>query len=194
MKKLLFLVLAFLSLSVFMARSQDVDHHKHTVSVSFGAPAGWIWYMNSMYYDNYGSDLKSLYSPTTEYTNSSALMIGYSYQTGEFRLGADLAYGYVIATETPGPAFVNKTTKELTQNLFSFVPFAEWTYDSGRRYAAYFKAGLGAELAIGDLATKVRPAWELVPLGFRFGRRLYFMMELGFGSEYAGRIGIGYHF
>lgn len=196
MKKLLFLVLAFLSLSVFMARSQDVDHHKHTVSVSFGGPAGWVWYTNNLgyYYDDYGTDLKSLYSPTTDYSYNPAFQIGYSYRVNEFRLGADLGYGSLIATQTPGPAAPRMKVQEQTQHILSLVPTAEWTYDTGRRYSAYFKAGLGAELAVGDMETKIRPAWELVFLGLRIGRRLYFMCELGVGSEYVGRAGIGYHF
>lgn len=195
MKKYLFLALTLLSICAIPARAQDVGPLRHSISLTAGGPTGWIWYSNGMgYHEAYGTDLQSLYGPTRAYSYRTGFLLGYSFQVNEFRLGADLGYGSLIATETPGPALSKRPTKEQSQSLFSIVPNAEWTYDTGRYYSAYFKAGLGAELAVGDLGTRIKPAWEIVFLGLRLGRRLYFMSELGIGSEYICRAGIGYHF
>ena len=194
MKRLLLLSLTLLLLGGAAVRAQDVGNSRHTVFATIGGPPGWANYMNNHegYYYDYGGDLKSMYSPTLEYSYGASFQIGYAYRLGkEIRIGADLGYGFLTATETSGRVLPRKETREMSQQLFSVVPVVEWTYDTGKRYSAYFRAGLGAEFSYGELENKINPAWELVLVGLRFGKRFYFLCELGAGSEYVARAGVG---
>ena len=195
MKKQLSLILIFLLLGAISALAQE---KRHNLSLSIGGPVGGYRYIGSDndYYQQYGNDLKSLYKDTESVSSGTALMLGYSYRLNRyFALGGDLTYGMYTQTLTPGAAKTHRETREYVAFSFTFVPNSKVYYYSDEGFDVYLRAGLGAEFSTGSSdGNRWRAAWQITPLGIHVGKKFYYIGELGVGTEYILRMGIGYSF
>lgn len=194
MKKQLSLILFFLLLGAISALAQE---KRHNLSLSIGGPVGGLRYISSGYdYYQYGNDLKSLYKDNESITSGTALMAGYSYRLNRyFALGGDLAYGMYSQTITPGAAKTHRDTREYDAFVFSFLPNSKVYYYSDEGFDVYLRAGIGAEFSTGSRdGNRWRTAWQITPLGIHVGKKFYYIGELGVGTEYIIRMGIGYSF
>ena len=75
------------------------------------------------------------------------------------------------------------------------IPTARVNYLSRDSFRIYGSAGLGASAFYDDGDFYVYPTFELVPVGFTVGRKVYFFAEYAIGFTYlGGAAGIGYKF
>lgn len=72
------------------------------------------------------------------------------------------------------------------------LPKYRFGYLTRKTVRLYGDFGIGAGLYFG-FGSKLRPAFQINPIGLEVGNKIYGMMQIGFGSLYTGgSIGIGY--
>ena len=77
----------------------------------------------------------------------------------------------------------------------TIMPTARFKYVSREAFNMYGSVGLGLIAGYFDKEAYVYPTFQLVPVGFTFGRKVYGFGEFGLGSLYIGfNIGVGYRF
>ena len=93
------------------------------------------------------------------------------YQYDGTRKGADVGFGLTI------------------------MPTARFKYVSREAFSMYGSAGLGLMAGFFDDEAYIYPTFQLVPVGFTFGRKVYGFAEFGLGTLYIGaNVGVGYRF
>lgn len=194
MKKAIFLLSLFLiPAGTFFAQAQD---RKHDVSITIGGPTGGFRYTAGEYNYYYGTDLYGLYKTTESYSPSGAIIVGYTYRlSDQFTIGGDAAFGVYEQEIRQGSAARNRKTVTHEATVVSLMPVGEWYYFRDGGADLYMRAGFGAELSFGTIrGTRLRPCWQLTPLGVHVGSKTYFIGELGIGTEYLFRLGFGFRF
>lgn len=195
MKKAFFLLSLFLiPAGAFFAQAQD---RKHDVSITIGGPTGGYRYISGdYYYSERGSDLYGLYKTTESYNPAGAFIVGYTYRlSDQFTVGGDAALGLYDLEIRQGSAARNRKTVTHEATVVSLMPVGEWYYFRDGGADLYMRAGFGAELSFGGHdGTRLRPCWQITPLGVHVGSKTYFIGELGVGTEYLLRLGFGFRF
>ena len=194
MKRILFLCLLFLTTGAAAALAQE---RANGISISIGGPIGGARYESLGYdYGYYGSDLYGLYHDFESYSATPSLIVGYTHRiSGSVRIGGDFSVGSYTLSVTPGAASRDREIRTYDAAVFTLMPIAEWSYYSDEASDFYMRAGLGAEFSTGGRdGNRLRPCWQITPLGLHVGSKTYFLGELGFGTEYIIRLGIGFSF
>lgn len=195
MKKAFFLLSLFLiPAGAFFAQAQD---RKHDVSITIGGPTGGFRYTVDEYnYYDYGTDLYGLYKTTESYSPSGSIIVGYTYRlSDQFTVGGDAALGLYDLEIRQGSAARHQKTITHDATVVSLMPVGEWYYFRDGGADLYMRAGFGAELSFGGHdGTRLRPCWQITPLGVHVGSKTYFIGELGVGTEYLFRLGFGFRF
>lgn len=194
-----------LALLPFAAGAQDGSDdssrepvNKHQVIVWIGGStygSAFTNYCADRY--QWGADLASLYGATREYGERPNLMFGYSYLANpEWRFGVEAGWSRYVLTETPGGVYTDRPVRNLTQQVFTVLPTANWIIVDGKNAQMYIRAGLGAHLETGEAAaTKARVACQFTPLAVQIGKKgLSLNLEFGLGNVYIVRAGVGYSF
>ena len=181
---------------------------RHNLEISFGGPASGLRGLENEYYAGYEEryQLKNLYEDQEEAYGDIVLGIQYYRLFKKWlAVGVDASWGHVEATIRPGYAYqrdgdASRTT--LHQNLISVMPSvrARWLYgDLGLfsrivNIGMYSKLSAGACLSVGNYkSAQVMPAWEIVFLGWTFGSdKAYFFEEIGAGTNFLVRLGVGF--
>ena len=193
MKRILFLCLLILTGNA-VALAQEKTH---SISISLGGPIGGTRYESVGYdYGYYGSDLYGLYHDFESYSSSPSLIVGYTYKMSQnFRVGGDFSIGSYNLSVTPGAASRDREERSYDAAVFTLMPVAEWSYYSDDASDFYMRAGVGAEFSTGGRdGSRLRPCWQITPLALHVGSKTYFIGELGFGTEYIIRLGVGFSF
>lgn len=192
MKRIVYLSLLLLLAGAFSALAQD---RKHDVTITLGGPVGGGFRFSEEVYRS-GNDLYSLYKNAENYTPAGGLILGYTYRlSDQFTVGGDAGFGVYEMTVEPGYAARNRESYSYDAVAFTIMPIAEWYYYRDDAADFYMRAGFGAQIATGDYyGTRLFPSWQLTPIGVHVGSKAYFIGELGIGTEYILRIGVGFRF
>lgn len=196
------------------ARAQEQEQNpvkvtpRHNLEISFGGPASGLQGLGNMSYSDYSEryQLKNLYEEQEEAYGDIVLGVQYNYVLKEWlSVGADASWGHVTATIRPGYAYRQDNNDDMTslhQNLISVMPSvrARWLYEnlgilsSNVKFGLYSKLSAGACLSVGNYkATQLRPAWEIVLTEWTLGTdRAYFFEEIGVGTNFIVRLGVGF--
>lgn len=192
MKKFVYMSLLLLLAGTLSAQAQTLKHH---VTITMGGPVGGGFRFAEEERHS-GTDLYGLYKTTQSYSPAGSFIIGYTYRLSDrFNVGGDAAVGMYDMYIEPGSAARNQENITYDAAAFTLMPIAEWYYyrDNGAEF--YMRAGLGAQLSTGDVnGTRLYPCWQLTPVGVHVGNKTYFVSELGFGTEYIIRMGVGFRF
>ena len=204
------------------AGKEDLKDDRGTVLFSNRLPyryevnIGWAGYPGSsalsdcfsdLFYDRYVNST----SPSGSMGDIYADYAGPLYSTGNiaaefniqfkkwFALGLQANFDGLWAT-----AFSSETGERMGNCggiVFSFLPYARFTYLNRPVVKLYSAVGLGVGVGYrkydfsGFDSTIVYPSFQMTPIGIMVGKRLYGLFELGIGTVYFGcRAGIGYRF
>ena len=145
--------------------------------------------------------ISDIYSPYTGPTYSTGVLSAeFNIQFKKwFALGLQANFDGLWAT-----AFSSETGERMGNCggiVFSFLPYARFTYLNRPVVKLYSAVGLGVGVGYrkydfsGFDSTIVYPSFQMTPIGIMVGKRLYGLFELGIGTVYFGcRAGIGYRF
>lgn len=110
-----------------------------------------------------------------------------------------LHIGPVVSYYSRADRYYDMRTQEHLYNdathLVSLMADVRFQYFDRRIVGIYSGIGLGVGLGANFRNDLIgAPAWQLTALGLRVGNRVYWNMELGFGTEGFGQMGIGCRF
>lgn len=191
-------MLSLLCLGTGAVQAQDLlQTRRHSVSLSLGFTGGGYRYetFNSYEYQS-PETLKGLYKEKHESFGQPALVVDYAYRIWKnIHIGAEYSYGSAEGWITPGYAATDRKTRYSHQYINSLMPYAKWYFHYDPACHLYVKAGVGPQITSGEIeSTRLVTAWEIIPIGITLGRRIHFVGELGYGSCYFLRLGVGYNF
>lgn len=83
--------------------------------------------------------------------------------------------------------------QHLMQNYLTVMPLVSLFAVDRPHFKLYGKLAAGGQLSVGDFeGTRIRPAWQVVPLGLQWGgEKLFGFAEGGYGNVYLVRMGLG---
>ncbi len=180
--------------------AQEASQKKHYLELSVGGPAGGplLFTDDRSYYSRNGYTLKNLYEDQVFVEGTVVLGVQYGYHvTSWLNVGVEGGWGLVSAEVSPGLAYQRNNqddSKSLFQNHFSLLPSASFWWAKYRYIGLYSRVSAGAYLSIGEYQpATLNFAYEIVPLAVYIGNNtLYLFGEVGVGTYYIARYGIGF--
>ena len=107
-----------------------------------------------------------------------------------FAVGAYLSTGWNRVYRYDG----TKKAPEIDLGL-TIMTTARFKYISRKAFNMYGSVGLGLIAGLSEREAYIYPTFQIVPLGFTFGRKVYGFAEFGLGTLYVGgNIGAGFRF
>ena len=165
----------------------------HELHLSVSGPAGGGIHDDSGSLFNWGSDLYSIYEPGERVDSGPVYSLGYTYALRSWlRVGAEASIGMLWVDKGQARAWGDQV-EATWQRLYTVMPLVHLVALNAPHFKIYGKIAAGGQLSIGDYeGLKIRPAVEVVPLGFQWGgERIFGLAEFGIGNVYVGRLGIG---
>ena len=103
------------------------------------------------------------------------------------------ALGIIWADKSQARAWGDGVVEVTSQRLYTVMPVVLFVALDKRHIKIYGKVAAGGQLSIGTFEPmKIRPAFQLVPIGLQWGgEKVFALAELGFCNVYTGRIGVG---
>lgn len=159
--------------------SRDMAKYANQFSVSVSDNSALYTAMSlggiigTMFTAPFGTELGDIY-------DYGAYTLSYSHSLGKrFRIGGDITYAatYMNFKNEEG-AIQSSATMHFPMIMVS----GRCDYVRKKNFIFYGDAALGAMACIGDGAT-FSPAFQIDPLGFRFGRQVAGFLEVGFGMR-----------
>ena len=151
------------------------------------------------YYDGYSTGantLYDLYEPKTWVSGGAVFGLEYSRNLNtRFALGGDFMYGFKNISRTPGSAYEGDT-ETFHRHMYSTMANVKFNYILDPFFKFYVKVNLGAGVRTGGIEeTKIQFDYQLTPIGVEMGRKNRIaIIEMGYGTMFLIRFGLGYKF
>ncbi len=195
MRKIIIAVIAVLAIAPGLA-AQDSPWE---IGLDVGTiPFSFIREDEIFYYYSGSNTLVNQYSPRLE-DSVITPWLGLKasrHLKGAFSVGAILGFASITNYYIDPMAEDDQFS---VRNLeFAVLPYCRMIYQKGKKGNLYGSAGVGVKAVFqqdGNTAMKLSPAYELVPFGLSFGKRIAFNVEMVLGSTVMGfRTGLSYKF
>ena len=184
-----------LSLGLLLAAGALHAQAPHELHFGFSGPAaGYVHAGDFGPLYHWGSDLYSLYEGCEQVDAGPVFSIGYTYTLRDWlKPGAEVSWGCSWINRTQPRATQDKTVQHLMQNYLTVMPLVSLFAVDRPHFKLYGKLAAGGQLSIGDFeGTRIRPAWQVVPIGLQWGgKKLFGFAEGGYGNVYLVRMGLG---
>ncbi|MBQ7163660.1 MAG: hypothetical protein IJR64_08755 [Bacteroidales bacterium] len=211
MKKILLSFWGLLACVAVVAQEQDASQteHRHSIEFSFGGPAMGVYGFGESEYAHYYNRfrLKNLYEDQKYVSGDIVLGAQYNYFLKKWlSVGVNASWGFVSADIRPGYAFRQDEEEEgtvLTQHIVSVMPSIKARWFEVVHYgfvplhfSMYSMLSAGTYLSVGQYeSTHLEPAYEITFLGWALGgNKTYVFEDIGYGTGYFIRLGLGFYF
>ena len=183
-------------------KATEIKQYRHNLEVWLGGPTEGLYIFNEGEYVDFSQQytLKKLYENQISVSGDIIIGANYGYYLKDWlSVGAEASWGLLSAQISPGFAYEQDEKDEdaqLNQHLIMLMPAVKAEWLKGKYLTLYSRLSAGAYLSVGKYQkTHVMPSWEFVFFGASLGvKNFYFFEDVGVGTCYIVRYGLGFKF